>query len=382
MRSLKVPSLLAACIFLFTVTSLTHAAGESITIGQMSRSDVVGEWMLELPGGGNIKSSDTNADKRMHTLKAPALGTYTLIFDPPRGAKTTVDFTRGTDKISSSPDLSLTFTLHAGETLRIIAEYAFEGSIRVQSDPSGVAFVVTGPQDIVLKGKTPAQFSDLPPFTYTAYFTAREGCVIPRPQKRELETPGTLIFNGTYFCTSVKPKEDTPVTPASKKEPTRVTKLRMEQAKRLQVMHTISQRETLPGGDIAIILRVQNPSNAVIRNIDIFEHFDPNQLSFRGDLPRSPRKSSGKLTWTLKDLQPNETWTVTLKAHVNNGLKNGERISLSATAKSTDLIRPAGMVATVDVVTELPKTGGAFDQMVLVLGLLGALGLTKVTKRA
>ncbi|MEK7590632.1 MAG: hypothetical protein AAB489_00275, partial [Patescibacteria group bacterium] len=235
---------------------------------------------------------------------------------------------------------------------------------------------------IVLKGKTPAQFSDLPPFTYTAYFTAREGCVIPRPQKRELETPGMLTFNGTYFCTSMKPKETKPVTPAPKKEPARVTKGRMEMSKRLQVSHTISQRETLPGGDITIILRVQNPSKDVIRNIDISEHFDPNQLSFRGDLPRSPRKSSGKLTWTLEDLQPNETWTVTLMAHVNNGLKNGEHISLSATAKSSDIVRPAGRVATVDVVTELPKTGGAFDQMVLVLGLLGALGLTKLTKRA
>ncbi|MEK7590944.1 MAG: hypothetical protein AAB489_01920, partial [Patescibacteria group bacterium] len=61
MRSLKVLPLLAAFLLLFTAATLAHAAGESITIGQMSRSDVVGEWTLGLPCGGKVTSSDTNA---------------------------------------------------------------------------------------------------------------------------------------------------------------------------------------------------------------------------------------------------------------------------------------------------------------------------------
>ena len=361
---------------------ISSAAGESITIAQMSRTDTVGIWTLHMPGGTKISSGDVSTDAHMYMLKNPALGAYTLVYEPPRGARTTVEFFRGTDKISSSSNLSTTFTLVAGETLRLVAEYTFDGSIRVQSNPSGAEFVITGPNDILLQGTTPIQYSDLPPFTYTAYFGARPGCSLVKPQKRELETPGTLIFYGNYICTSTPPKPADPVRPPVVKDP--VIRTRMRSVRRLDMDHVISQREVLPGGEILITLRVHNPSSQVIHDIEIVETFDPSQLSFRGDLPRSPKKSFGKLTWSLSDLQPGETWTVTLTGNVSSNLPSGTQINLSATSRSSDLVRPAGEIASVAVITNgnLPQTGGAFDLLFLVVSSALALVTTRTMRRS
>lgn len=384
MRSLPLRSFLAVAIAIassISLTPVTLAAGESITIVQMSRTDTVGVWTLLMPGGKKISSGDVNTDAHTHMVKNPVLGTYTLAYEPPRGAKTTVELFRGTDKVSSSSDVSLTFTLNAGETLRAVAEYSFEGSIRVQSNPTGAEFVITGPNDIVLKGTTPAQFSDLPPYTYTAHFESKAGCGLIKPQKRELETPGTLVFFGNYVCTGEKPKPE-PTKPPVVKDPVKPTK--MKSVKRLDMDHVISQREVLPGGEILITLRVHNPSSNVIRDVELIEVFDPSQLSFRGDLPRSPKKSAGKLIWELSDLQPDETWTVTLTGHVNAGLVSGTQINLSATARSSDLVRPAGEIANVAVITNgnLPQTGGAFDMIFLAISSLSALAITGKMRRS
>ena len=385
MRTLPFRSVLALTIALVTslsLTPVTQAAGESITIAQMSRTDTVGVWTLHMPGGKRISSGDVNTDAHMYTVKNPALGSYTLVYEPPRGARTTVEFFRGTDKISSSSNLSTTFTLVAGETLRLVAEYSFDGSIRVQSNPSGAEFVVTGPNDIVLKGTTPAQFADLPPYTYTAHFESRAGCGLVKPQKRELETPGTLIFYGNYVCTSAQPKPVVPATPPVAKDP--VIRTRMRTVRRLDMDHVISQREVLAGGELLITLRVHNPSSKVIRDIEIMETFDPSQLSFRGDLARDPKKAFGKLTWSLSDLQPDETWSVTITGHVSSSLVSGTQINLSATSRSTDLVRPAGEIASVAVITNgnLPETGGAFDLLFLVVSSALALVTTRKMRRS
>ena len=147
--------------------------------------------------------------------------------------------------------------------------------------------------------------------------------------------------------------------------------------------HVISQREVLAGGELLITLRVHNPSSKVIRDIEIMETFDPSQLSFRGDLARDPKKAFGKLTWSLSDLQPDETWSVTITGHVSSSLVSGTQINLSATSRSTDLVRPAGEIASVAVITNgnLPETGGAFDPLLLVVSSALALVTTRKMRR-
>ena len=81
-------------------------------------------------------------------------------------------------------------------------------------------------------------------------------------------------------------------------------------------------------------------------------------------------------------MTPQETWTVTLTGTTAATLKNGERINLTATVRSTNLARPAGKVAGVDVVTGLPKTGGPVDQLFVIISSISGLALLRRWKRA
>ena len=367
--------LLAVLVFGF---SSAHAAGESITIGQISRTDVVGQWTLNMPNGKKLTSTDVGVDAHMHTIKDAALGSYTLVLEPPRGAETNTDISNGTQKVSSTKDLSISFTLKAGETLRVIAEYSFQGSIKVLSDPSGTSFVISAPNNIVLKGTTPAQFSDLPPYYYTAFFGDRKGCVTPKPQKRELETPGQIIFSGQYKCAGAAPvKSSSSSSSSSSKSSVSSVK---DSVKRVDLQHVVSQLEVLPGNDISIVICVKNPTKSTLHDLNVSEIFDVAQLSFAGTLPRGGTKSSGSLHWKIDELQPQETWTVTLTGNAEDTLKNGERINLTATVRSQDLARSAGRVAGVDVVSTLPKTGGGLDMLYVAITSVGSLALMKRRK--
>src|SRR3989338_4766975 len=349
--------LLAVLVFGF---SSAHAAGESITIGQISRTDVVGQWTLNMPNGKKLTSTDVGVDAHMHTIKDAALGSYTLVLEPPRGAETNTDIANGTQKVSSTKDLSISFTLKAGETLRVIAEYSFQGSIKVLSDPSGASFVISAPNNIVLKGTTPAQFSDLPPYYYTAFFGDRKGCVTPKPQKRELETPGQIIFSGQYKCAGAAPVKSSSSSSSSSSSVASVK----DSVKRVDLQHVVSQLEVLPGNDISIVIRVKNPTKSTLHDLNVSEIFDVAQLSFAGTLPRGGTKSSGSLHWKIDELQPQETWTVTLTGHAEDTLKNGERINLTATVRSQYLAHSAGR-------------GGGLDVLFLATTAIGSLALMK-----
>src|SRR3989338_10485156 len=92
-RALSVlTGLLAVLVFGF---SSAHAAGETLTIGQMSRTDVVGQWTLNMPNGKKLTSTDVGVDAYMHTIKDAPLGSYKLTLEPPNGAETNTDISNG-----------------------------------------------------------------------------------------------------------------------------------------------------------------------------------------------------------------------------------------------------------------------------------------------
>ncbi|OGJ55891.1 hypothetical protein A3D88_04000 [Candidatus Peribacteria bacterium RIFCSPHIGHO2_02_FULL_52_16] len=378
-RALSVlTGLLAVLVFGF---SSAHAAGETLTIGQMSRTDVVGQWTLNMPNGKKLTSTDVGVDAYMHTIKDAPLGSYKLTLEPPNGAETNTDISNGSTKVSSTQDLVISFTLQAGETLRVIAEYSFQGSIKIISDPSGAPFTISAPNNIVLKGTTPAQFFDLPPFYYTAFFGEKKDCVTPKPQKRELETPGLVVFYGKYNCTTAGAPVQSSFSSSSGTRSSTSTPVK-DTVKRIDLQHVVSQLEVLPGNEISVVLRVKNPTKSILRNLNVTEMFDPAQLSFEGTLPRDGTRNPGALHWKIDELTPQETWTVTLTGTTAATLKNGERINLTATVRSTNLARPAGKVAGVDVVTGLPKTGGPVDQLFVIISSISGLALLRRWKRA
>lgn len=359
----------------------TSAASGTLTIGQMSRSEVVGAWVLKLPTGGTIESTDPYVSPSMYTLKNAPAGTYTITFTAPSGADSTVTLTTGGKK-ETFTTLAQTFTLVGSDDVRVIAEYNFDGVIKVQSEPSGVKFRITGTNGIDMTGTTPAQFSNLPPLPYSVYYSMKEGCITPKPQHRDLSEDRPLIFSMTYICDDmlVKPVQPKKEKPEETGKPVRGDAKRKANVAHLEVETMATQTEILPGGTVRVTLRISNPSDKVIRDIEIMHAFDPSQLSLAGDLPKSGIRRDNMAVWLLNDIQPNERWTVTLEMNVADTLVDGASVDLNTTVQSPDLQSPVGDIASLRVMTDLPQTGGAFDLLFVIMTGTMAAGLLRAHK--
>ncbi|MBI3331539.1 hypothetical protein HYZ99_01105 [Candidatus Peregrinibacteria bacterium] len=359
----------------------TSAASGMVTIGQMSRNEVIGTWVLKLPNGQTVESTDPFVDASFHTIKNAPTGTYTVTFEAPRGAESSVTVTTGSQK-ETFAGLAQTFTLTAGEDARVIAEYEFDGVIKVQSDPSGVNFRLTASNGVDLTGTTPARFSNLPPLPYSVYYSAKDGCVTPKPQHRDLDEARPLIFSVTYACGDVKrPVQPKKEKPEENGRETPGDTQRRANVARLDIDTFTTQTEVLPGGTLLMQIRLYNPSNKVLRNLEIVQAYDPSQVSVSGNLPRGGTTRDNTIVWNLNDLQPRERWTVTIELKANDTLAAGTMVDVNTTATSDDLPRSVGDITSVTVVTGLPQTGGMLDLFVVVLSGALAAGILRMHRR-
>ncbi len=370
-RSLSSAALLVAgSLLLSGVPERAFAAGETVTIEQTSRTGVVGSWTLTMPNGKNVRSSDALVDAKKHTITNALVGIYTLTFDPPTGALTTVNLYTGGQKTSSDTDPSLMFSVKTGEQLRIATDYKFQGSIRIQSIQTGASYRITTPGGTALSGQTPGQYSDLPPGLYTAFFLERAGCTLPRPQSRWLEANREIIFFHTYACAggSVSTARSSSSSSHSSVRSSRSSTSSLPGTSvRVRLDHSVSQTEVLPGGSANVTIRVHNTSRVTLRDVTLSELFDASEVSVADPIPRGGTRSAGRITWTIPELAPNAVWLVTLNAHVNSSTNVGNTILFTATVSSTDLDRAAGRAASVSVIRGLPETGMPVDALIVLM---------------
>ena len=363
---------------LFTLQVETSSAASTVTIGQMSRYDVVGTWVLKMPNNQTVESTDPYVDASLYTIKNALNGTYTITFEPPRGSDMTVTVRNGTTKISESAQKTATFTVTDGDDFRVMADYTFHGTISVGSEPQGANFRLTGTSGVDLTGTTPAQFSGLPPVQYSVYYSQREGCTIPKPQHRELSEDRPLAFFATYVCgdTTAEPE---PELPPEREEPG--AEARRQNIARVEVDTIITQTEVLPGGTMFLVLRIHNPSSKLIRNLEVREAFDAANLSVIGALPKDGSQSEGMLLWTINDLKPREYWNVTVEMEVDDAAPAGTQLDFTTSVTSDDLVRPAGDIASVRVVGSLPQTGNAVDALFVLLTAGLTVGMLRIQKK-
>jgi hypothetical protein len=169
----------------------------TITVEQISPTETLGLWTLLQPG--NQKYVGKEAVKLLE--KVPA-GSHTIIVTPPEGAVTTLRLYRGSEEIKLLERQQMTFPVADGDVFKLVISYTFTlvGNISVQSDPNGLTFAITGPNDFKAAGTTPMSYENMPEGQYKVQFDKLEGCVLPAPKALQLEKNKRVSFDLKLVC--------------------------------------------------------------------------------------------------------------------------------------------------------------------------------------
>ena len=169
----------------------------SVQIEQSSpSSETFGTWTLLMPDQSSIKMTTAN-----HTVDITLEGNYTIFMDPPEGMSTKVYLYKGDALVKMLDRPQISFVFVSGDAYRISFTHILSrvGEISVNSNPSGVAFRLEGPNKITINEKTPFSQKSMPEGQYVVQFTP-DGCVKPRPQSLLLRKDGRLNFNFDSSC--------------------------------------------------------------------------------------------------------------------------------------------------------------------------------------
>ncbi len=166
-------------------------------VEQVSPTEVYGMWTLLQPN--NVKEVSLEKAKQLTDLPA---GTYTMIVDAPDGANATIRLYNGNAEIKAVERPQMTFTITDGDSLKLVIHYVFTrvGMVSVQSDPPGLTFTLTGPNNLNVKGATPMGYEEMPEGQYKVQFDTLDGCVVPAPKSALLEKNKRATFDVTLSC--------------------------------------------------------------------------------------------------------------------------------------------------------------------------------------
>lgn len=178
-------------------SSSVEAGFGTVIVEQSSPNGTFGTWTL-LQGS----AEGTNGKGESTTLTNIPSGRYTILVTPPNGASTAVRVYEGSSQLLYLPYQQASFTLNPGQTLRITVNYQFTrlGSISVNSDPGGIPFTLSGPNDIVIEGTTPASYQSQPEGQYKVKYHPPGGCGDPPPKGDVLMSNGRVSFTMTLSC--------------------------------------------------------------------------------------------------------------------------------------------------------------------------------------
>ncbi|TSC79574.1 MAG: Uncharacterized protein G01um101425_505 [Candidatus Peregrinibacteria bacterium Gr01-1014_25] len=201
-RLLSIASPLVAAGLFFPVSGHAQvtatATGGSVTIVQELLREKTGRWTLLQPYQLQHVSSQTEK-----TI-AGWPGSYTMIVEPPEGASATLRLYRGTKQLQTVDRPQMTFTLEAGESLRISIHYTFKrvGEVSISSDPAGIGYTLEGPNKTTITGKTPGAFLSMPVGQYAVTYEQIPGCPLTPIKSLLLEQNARVSFHVKIACST------------------------------------------------------------------------------------------------------------------------------------------------------------------------------------
>lgn len=358
------------------------AAGGTLTLEQKSPNATMGQWIITKPDGTEYKTSLKT--KILNDLTA---GTYRVAVRAPEKAVTNIILTRGPTVLQESPSTIMTFEIKDGDSLRLKAIYTYTGTVKVQSSPSGVPFVMSDMNGGKYSGTTPAVFNDMNPIMYRVNYDVTRDCEVRKSQERVLIEGSTLIFYSNLNCgqrpISLAGKTTEPT--ASGKMPTPpAPEPSHEDKPDARILQTSNLSEVIPGGNIRFTVTIRNLTRGTLHNINVTDRFNPSSLEVLS-LMDGGIIDGQNIKWNVPELFAGQVWTTTFEARAKDHLVAGDRIVLLAHAVSEEVDSekyPEAWSSVVGVgIAYMPQTGFRYDLMIALAALFGAALMTISTNR-
>ncbi len=171
----------------------------TITIDQKNSAGegAIGKWLLIMPA--NEEKTGGNSET---TLDSVPTGNYTIFLTLPTGASSTIRIYRNGKEESVVPLPQTSFKVGNGDALRIIVHYTITkvGLVAVDSDPQGIDFEMTGPNNTTLHGTTPTSFDGIAEGQYQVHYAKLAGCILPAPKSLKLTAGDRISFTLRISC--------------------------------------------------------------------------------------------------------------------------------------------------------------------------------------
>lgn len=184
-------------VFISLFTPAFAFAATEFSVVQTSRLDVYGVMTVIDP-----KNKTFAIETPEYSSTELRTGAYTVIIAPPAGTTTnTTVFKNGLplDGLSGS---RFSFTLEENDSIfiQVEHEYTRTGLVTVNTDPQGIDFTLTGPDNLQWKGTTPEEYSEVPEGQYSIVFDDLPGCGATKPMANRLLKAARTNFYLTYTC--------------------------------------------------------------------------------------------------------------------------------------------------------------------------------------
>ena len=365
--------------------SVSHgvdAANASITLAQNSPNNTLGQWIVTYPDGTQYETSAKT--KILNNLDG---GVYRIAVRAPERAVTNITLTRGTTVLQQSDSTIMTIELKDGEALRAKATYTYTGTVKVQSNPSNVPFVMTDMNGGVYSGTTPAVFNDMSPIQYRVHYDVTRDCEVRKNQERVLIEGSSLIFYVDLNCgdNPIKMIGKTLQPPANGNAPRPAPVVEAHtDTPDARIIQTSNASEVIPGGNVRFTITIRNITRSTLHNVVINDRFNPSSLEITS-IKDGGVIDGDTMQWTVPEIFAGQTWTTTIEARAKDQLTAGDRIVLLAHATSDESdaqMYPEAWSSVVGVgIAYMPQTGFRYDMLLALAALMGAAITTISTNR-
>jgi hypothetical protein len=176
------------------------AASVNVDISQTSAVRTLGTWTLQKP----TQQSESGSDAA-RTLTGLDPGHFTLFDKPPAGTTVHIKLQRNGVDEQTVEYPQITFDANDGDAISLAIAYSLTntGKVGVNSDPSGIPFILYGPNGMVQQGVTPSSFEGVPVGSYSVHYKP-SGCNEPPSKSDVLVKNGVSYFSVTIRCDTLK----------------------------------------------------------------------------------------------------------------------------------------------------------------------------------
>lgn len=154
-----------------------------------------------------------------------------------------------------------------------------------------------------------------------------------------------------------------------------VSGMGLQKGKNVLISKVSDRSEVQPGDSVTYTVRLQNITGKTLHNVKVEDRM--NSPYIRVTNAQSGIADGNSIVWTIPALAPGQDWTVQYQAQIDYRAPHGVTIPniVTVSGEGIETVSLAQRIYTshIEVISNLPPTGAAFDAIFLMLtGMLGA----------